>query len=101
VEGASEAVVAEESGLLRPEAKVLGDAAGGPLGKPVEGAACQQEVGDEGAESDGGGDVFGAPAGGRQGSGQEGPEVQAVRGRAGGGGGANFEGFEGGGGGRG
>jgi hypothetical protein len=54
VQGASEAVVAEKAGLSRLEAEVLGDEAGGPPGEPVEGAACKEEVGDEGAEGDGG-----------------------------------------------
>src|SRR5207302_158000 len=78
VEGASRAIVAEEGGLSWLKAKVLGDAAGGPLGDSVEGAACEQEVGDEGTEGDGGGDVFGAPAGGWQVSREEGLELQAV-----------------------
>jgi hypothetical protein len=78
VEGASRAVVAEQAALPWLEAKVLGDAAGGPLGESVEGASREQEVGDEGTEGDGGGDVFAAPAGGRQVSREEGLELQAV-----------------------
>jgi hypothetical protein len=96
VEGAPEAIVAEEAGLPRLEAKVLGDAAGGPLGESVEGAACEQQVGDEDAEGDAGGDVFGAAAGGGQVTRQEGRELEAVEEVADDGGGADFEGFEGG-----
>src|SRR5262249_55918981 len=75
VEGASKAIVAEEFDLPWLEAKVLCDAASGPLGESVEGATCEQEVGDEEAEGDGGGDVFGTPAGGRQVTRQEGLEL--------------------------
>jgi hypothetical protein len=94
VEGASEAIVAEEVGLAWLEAKVFGDAAGGPLGEPVERAALQQEVGNEGTESDGGGDVFGAPAGRWQVSREEGLELQAAEEATDDGCGADFEGFE-------
>src|SRR5262249_20776697 len=45
VEAAAKAIVTEEGSLPGLEAQVLGDASGSPLGKPVEGAACEQEVG--------------------------------------------------------
>jgi hypothetical protein len=66
VQGASEAVVAEEAGLPRLEADVLRDATGSPLGESVKRAAYEEEVGSEGAEDDRSGDVFGAPARRRQ-----------------------------------
>jgi hypothetical protein len=96
VEAASEAVIAEESGLPWLKAQVRGDAAGGPLGQSVEGAACEQEVGDEDAKGDGSGDVLGAPAGGREVAREERLELQAVEEVADERYSANFEGFEGG-----
>jgi len=65
VEGAAKAIVTEEVGLPWLETQVLGDTAGGPRRESVEGTACQQEVGDEDAEGDSGGEVLAAPAGGR------------------------------------
>jgi hypothetical protein len=95
VEAAAKAIVAEEGGLTWLEAQVRGDAAGGPPGEPVEGAACEQEVGDEDAKSDGGGDVFGAPVGRREVAREERLEPQAVEEATDDGCGANVEGFEG------
>jgi hypothetical protein len=96
VEGASEAIVSEEAGLLWLETKVLWDASGGPLGESVDGAACEQEVGDEDAEGDGSGDAFGAPGGWGQVTRQERPQLQTVEEVADDGRGTNFEGLKGG-----
>jgi hypothetical protein len=96
VEGASEAVIAEEAGLPWLEAQVLGDTAGGPLREPIERATCEQEVGDKDAEGDGRGDVFGAPAVRQQVSREEGFELQTVEEVTDDGCGADFERFEGG-----
>ena len=78
--------------------KLLRRIAGGDGGavESVEGTACEQEVGDEDAKGDGGGDVFGAPAGRRQVAREERLKLQAVEEVADDGCGANFEGFEGG-----
>src|SRR5262249_54062433 len=96
VEGASKAIVAEEFDLPWLEAKVLCDAASGPLGESGEGETSERAVGVEEADGGGGGDVCGTAAGGRQVTRQEGLELQAVEEVADDGCGANFEGFEGG-----
>jgi len=44
VEGASEAIVAEEGGLPWLEAEVLGDAADGPLGESVRGRRASRRL---------------------------------------------------------
>jgi hypothetical protein len=94
VEGASRAIVAEQAGLSWLEAEVLGDAASGPRGESVERAAREQEVGDEGAEDDRGGDVFGAPGGGGQVVCEKRLELEALEEAVDNRRGADFEGFE-------
>jgi hypothetical protein len=96
VEGASEAIIAEEAGLLRLEAEMFGDAAGHPLGQRVEGPTGEQEVSDEGTERDGRRDVFRAAGDGRQVACEERFELEAVEEASDDGGGADIEGFEGG-----
>jgi hypothetical protein len=94
VQSASEAIVAEEAGLPWLEAKVLRNATGNPLGETIEGAACEEQVGYEGAEEDGSGNRFGTPCGGRQVACEELLELEAVEEAADDGRGADFEGFE-------
>jgi hypothetical protein len=96
VEGAAKAIVAEEVSLSGLEAQMLGDTAGGPRRKSVEGTACQQEVGDEDSEGDDGRNVFATPAGGRQITLEERLEVETLQEAADDRRSADFEGFEGG-----
>jgi hypothetical protein len=66
VEGPAKAVILQLADLLGLQAEVFWHVACEPLGKSIQGAACQQEIGDQDAECDGGGDLFGAPGGRRQ-----------------------------------
>jgi hypothetical protein len=94
VEGAPKAIVAEEASLPWLEAKVFGDASGDPPGEAVEGTACEQEVGDEDAEGDGGREVFGASGRGRQVACKQLLKLETVEDVTDDRGGANFQGFE-------
>src|SRR5262249_18377393 len=96
VEAAPEAIVAEKGSLSWLKAQGRGGAARGPLGKPVEGAAGEEEGGEQDAQGDGGGEVFGGPGGRREVASEERLELQAVEEAADDGRGADFEGFEGG-----